>query len=121
MERVNLKQAFHGEPDHADQGLGVEATGYDEVTVGVRRGTFTLRVPSNVPDSRVISREFLDQFMQLVVQLEDGSELTIILGEDRDGVDVRLITPREMANELKTESRLEAERSPRAEPPEGIV
>ncbi len=117
MKRVNLKQEFHGEPDSAMEGIEASGLGPDEVTVEIRRGNLTLRVPSDVPDDRVIDKRFLDQHLQCVLELEDGSELTIILSEDRDGVDVRLETRRAMQGEQKSASRLAAERSPRVENP----
>ncbi len=114
MKRANLKNEFHGEPDMAAEGSDVAGQGPDEVTIKITRGTLTFRVPANVPDDRVLSREHLDQFLQCVVELEDGSELTIILNEDRDGVDVRLSGRAEIEQQDKSDSRLEAEKSPRA-------
>ncbi len=115
MKRVNLKQAFHGEPDMEQEGTGVSGIGPDEVTVEIRGGTLTLRVPSAVGDDQVIDRKYLDQHVEAVLELEDGSELSIILSEDRDGVDVRLEKPEQMGREQKNASRLAAEKSPRAE------
>lgn len=89
MKRTNLKQEFHGEPDMAEEGSAVSGLGPDEVTFEIRGGTLTVRAPSEVADDRVLDNEYLEQYMQLVVVLEDGSELTVILNEDRDGVDVR--------------------------------
>ncbi len=114
MKRANLKSEFHGEPDLAEEGTAVAGQGPDEVTIEIVRGTLTLRVPENVPDDRVLSREYLDQFLQCVLELEDGSELTIILNEDRDGVDVRLESRAEIKHEKKSDSQFEAEKSPRA-------
>lgn len=90
MKRVNLKQEFHGESDMAEEGIAVTGEGPDEVQIAVKSGTCTLRVPSTVPDDEVISKDLLDRYLECVLELEDGSELTIILNEDRDGVDVRL-------------------------------
>ena len=115
MKRVNLKQEFHGEPDMAEEGIAVSGQGPDEVTIDIKRGTLTLRVPSDVPDEQVLSPEYIEQFLECVLQLEDGSELSIILNEDRDGVDVRLTTPADMEREMKSVSQLAAEKSPRAE------
>ncbi len=115
MKRANLKSEFHGEPDMAEEGTAVAGQGPDEVTFEITRGTLTLRVPADVPDDRVLSRKYLDQFLQCVMVLEDGSELTIILNEDRDGVDVRVESRAEIKRENKSDSRLEAEKSPRAE------
>jgi hypothetical protein len=115
MKRVNLKQEFHGEPDMAEEGIAVTGQGPDEVTMDIKRGTLTLRVPSAVPDDQVISKENIEQFLQCVMELEDGSELTIILNEERDGVDVRLETPAEIRDEMKSASQLAAEKSPRVE------
>ncbi len=115
MNRANLKQAFHGEPDMDEEGVEVSGEGPDEVTIEITRGTLTLRVPSTVPDNQVLDKGYLEQFLQFVLELEDGSELTVILNEDRSGVDVRRETPDQIRKEDKTESRLEAERSPRAE------
>lgn len=90
MKRVNLKQEFHGEPDMAEEGIAVAGLGPDEVQIGITEGSLTLRVPSTIPDDEVISKEYLDRYLECVLKLEDGNELTIILNEDRDGVDVRL-------------------------------
>lgn len=97
MERVNLRTAFHGEPDNLEDGTGAEARGPDQVTLGIRGGTLILRVPADVPDNRVISKEFMDQFMQLVLELEDGSQLNITLDESTDLADTRLIPAAERA------------------------
>lgn len=93
MRRTNLKQEFHGEPDMAEEGSEVSGLGPDEVSFEIRGGTLTVRAPSEIADNRVLDNEYLEQYMQLVVELEDGSELTVILNEDRDGVDVRRETP----------------------------
>ncbi len=114
MKRANLKQEFHGEPDMAEEGSAVSGIGPDEVTIDIKRGTLTLRAPSDVPDNHVLDKEYLEQHLQLVVELEDGSELTIILSEDRDGVDVRHETRDQVEKERKSTSRLKAEKSPRA-------
>lgn len=90
MKRVNLKQEFHGESDMAEEGIAVAGEGPDEVQIEIKRGSLTMRVPSAVPDDQVVSKEFLDRYLECVLELEDGSELSIILNEDRDGVDVRL-------------------------------
>jgi hypothetical protein len=50
-----------------------------------------LRVPNSVPDEQVISKEFMDQFMQLVLELEDGSQLNVTLDSSSEMVDTRLI------------------------------
>ncbi len=114
MKRANLKNEFHGEPDMAEEGSAVSGMGPDEVTVEIKGGTLTLRVPSEVPDNHVLDKDYLEQHVQCVLELEDGSELTIILSEDRDGVDVRRETRAEIERQKKTDSRLEAEKSPRA-------
>ncbi len=114
MRRANLKQEFHGEPDMAEEGTAVSGQGPDEVTLDINRGTLTLRVPAHVPDNQVVNKEYFDQFVQCVFELEDGSEITIILNEDRDGVDVRVQTVTEIERERKSTSRLAAEKSPRA-------
>ncbi len=114
MKRANLKQEFHGEPDMAEEGSAVSGLGPDEVTIDIKGGTLTLRVLSDVPDNRVLDKEYLEQYLQLVVELEDGSELTVILNEERDGVDVRRETRDQLEQQNKSTSRLEAEKSPRA-------
>ncbi len=115
MKRANLKQEFHGEPDMAQEGAAVSGIGPDEVTLDIKRGTLTLRVPSDVPDNQVVDKKYFEQHVQCVFELEDGSEVTIILNEDRDGVDVRVETRQQIEHEHKTVSRLEAEKSPRAD------
>jgi hypothetical protein len=75
----------------AQEGLAVSGEGPDEVTITIKRGVLKLRVPGTVPDNRVISKEYMDQFMQAVLELEDGSELTIVLDSATDLADTRLI------------------------------
>ncbi len=115
MKRATLKQEFHGEPDMAQEGAQVAGSNPDEVTVQVKVGTLTLRVPADVPDDRALGKEYLEQHLQFVLELEDGSEMTVILSEDRDGVDVRRETRDQIQQERKSRSRLEAEKSPRAD------
>ncbi len=115
MKRANLKQEFHGEPDMAQEGTQVYGIGPDDITLDITRGTLTLRVPADVPDNQVVDKKYFEQHLQCVFELEDGSEVTIILSEDRNGVDVRVETPSQLEREHKTVSRLEAEKSPRAE------
>ena len=91
MERVALRQTFHGESDAEGSG----ERGPDQVHVHVKSGTLELRVPADIPDHRVISKENIDQFMQLVLELEDGSELVVIMEAATDLVDTRLIPARE--------------------------
>lgn len=91
MERVALRQAFHGESDSE----GTAERGPDQVHVRVKSGTLELRVPADLPDGQVISKENVDQFMQLVLELEDGSELIIVMEAATDLVDTRLIPARE--------------------------
>lgn len=91
MERVNLRSAFHGEPDNLEEGMRSEAKGPDQVTVQIRGGSLILRVPAEVPDNQVISKEYMDEFMQLVLELEDGSQLNVTLDASTDLADTRLI------------------------------
>ncbi len=99
MERVSLRAAFHGEPDNEQEGAEVEERGPDEVTVHITRGVLKLRVPNTVPDDQVISKEQMDQFMELVLELEDGSELDIVLDSESDMADTRLIPASERSRE----------------------
>ncbi|MCC7164177.1 MAG: hypothetical protein IT331_16905 [Anaerolineae bacterium] len=91
MERVSLRTAFHGEPDNLEDGAGVETRGPDQVTISVRSGSMILRVPGDVPDNKVISKKYMDEFMQLVLELEDGSQLIVTLDAGDDLADTRLI------------------------------
>lgn len=95
MRRVSVMQEFHGEPDMDQEGLEVAGVGPDEVTIDVKQGLLKLRVPIETPDNDVISKKFLDRFVEVILELEDGSELTIIIGEERDGIDIRLLTSAE--------------------------
>lgn len=99
MERVSLRDAFHGEPDSEQDGIEVLDKGPDQVTLKVKSGRLILRVPKNTPDDQVISREFMDQFMQLTLELEEGSQLTLILDESQDLVDVQLVPASERGQE----------------------
>ncbi len=91
MERVSLRTAFHGEPDSEQEGAKVADQGPDEVTLGIKNGTIKLRVPNTTPDDQVISKKFMDQFLQIVLELEDGSELNVTIDSSSDMVDTQLI------------------------------
>lgn len=91
MERVSLRTSFHGEPDNEEEGAKAADQGPDEVTLGVKNGTIKLRVPNSTPDNQVISKEFMDQFLQIVLELEDGSELNVTLDSSSDMADTRLV------------------------------
>jgi hypothetical protein len=97
MERVSLRQAFHGEPDLAQEGLAAGERGPDQVLIQVKGGTLELRVPNDMPDNQVLTKENVDQFMQLVLELEDGSELTVVMEAASDLVDTRLVPANERA------------------------
>lgn len=97
MERVSLRSAFHGEPDSAVDGAQTEERGPDQVTLGIKRGKLIMRVPNDVPDDHVITKEYMDQFMQLVLELEDGSELNVTLDSETDLVGTQLIPASERA------------------------
>ena len=73
MRRVSLLQEFHGEPDMDQEGLEVAGVGPDEVTIDVKQGILKLRVPIETPDNDVISKKFLDRFVEAILELEDGS------------------------------------------------
>jgi hypothetical protein len=91
MERVSLRTAFHGEPDNLEDGTRTEDRGPDQVTIQIKSGKLLLRVPNTVPDDQVFSKEYMDQFMQLILELEDGSELDVTLDSSSDMADTRLI------------------------------
>lgn len=97
MERASLRSAFNGEPDNTQEGLQVENRGPDQATITIKSGTLILRVPNNVPDDQVISKEYMDQFMQLVLELEDGSQLNVTLDSSTDLADTQLIPASERA------------------------
>jgi hypothetical protein len=99
MERVSLRTAFHGEPDNLEDGARAEERGPDQVTIGIKSGKLLLRVPNTVPDDKVISKDLMDQFMQLVLELEDGSELNVTLDAETDMADTRLIPAAERGQE----------------------
>lgn len=97
MERVSLRTAFHGEPDTLEEGARAADRGPDQVTIQIKSGKVLLRVPNTVSDDQVISKEFMDQFMQLILELEDGSELNVTLDSSTDMADTRLIPASERA------------------------
>ncbi|HZQ09055.1 MAG TPA: hypothetical protein VFD70_20930 [Anaerolineae bacterium] len=101
MERVSLRQEFHGEPDMQQEGTAAYGKGPDEVTVEVKSGKLKFRVKPEVPDNAVISRDNLEGFLQLILELEDGSELTVNItqGEDDSITDVRLVPAAERGRE----------------------
>jgi len=91
MERVSLQTAFHGEPDNLMDGTRAEDSGPDQVTLQIKSGKLILRVPNTLPDDKVISKDIMDQFMQLILELEDGSELDLTLDSSTNMADTRLI------------------------------
>lgn len=97
MERVSLRTAFHGEPDNLEDGARASESGPDQVTIQIKGGKLLLRVPNTVADSEVICKEFMDQFMQLVLELEDGSQLNVTLDSSSDMVNTQLIQADERA------------------------
>lgn len=99
MERVSLRQAFHGEPDMEQEGLATGGRGPDQVIIEVKGGKLELRVPGTMPDNQVLCKENMDDFMQLTLELEDGSELVVVLEAATDLVDTRLIPASERARE----------------------
>jgi hypothetical protein len=103
MNRVSLREAFHGEEDMAQTGATVDARGPDEVSVMVKGGRITFRVAPEVPDDQVLKPEHLDGFLQIVLELEDGSELNVFLnendGDEESDVDVHLIPAAERSRE----------------------
>lgn len=99
MERVSLRQAFHGEPDMEQEGLATGERGPDQVLIQVKGGKLELRVPNTMPDDAVLCKENMDDFMQLTLELEDGSELVVVLEAATGLVDTRLIPAPERARE----------------------
>ncbi len=102
MERVSLRQAFHGEPDMAQEGTAVSEQGPDQITVTVKGGTLIFRVKPEVPDNQVISRDNLDGFLELTLELEDGSQLIVTVSDDDEeesNTDIRLIPANERGQE----------------------
>lgn len=99
MERAALRNAFHGEPDTEQEGAEVEQKGPDQVTVAIRGGKLILRVPNDLPDDQVLTQDNFDNFMQLVVELEDGSELTVTLDPSADIADAQFIPAAERGRE----------------------
>ncbi len=99
MERVSLRTAFHGEPDNLEDGARAADTGPDQVTLQVKGGKVLLRVPNTTPDDKVISKEFMDDFMQLILELEDGSELNVTLDSSTDMANTQLIPANERGRE----------------------
>lgn len=97
MERVSLRTAFHGEPDNAQEGAQNQDRGPDQVTVQIKSGQLVLRVPNDTPDNQVITKDHMDQFMQLVLELEDGSQLNVTLDASTDMADTQLIPASERA------------------------
>ncbi len=80
MKRINIKQAFVGEPNPDQEGIAAEAS--DElVQFEVVSGTFSLVVASNVPDDKVFenygtitSELTLDNGMVVRFEIQDGAE-----------------------------------------------
>ncbi|OQY84540.1 MAG: hypothetical protein B6D41_15535 [Chloroflexi bacterium UTCFX4] len=99
MERVSLRQAFHGEAGAAHDETTTGERGPDQVIIQIKRGKLELRVPNTMPDNEVLRKENMDDFMQLTLELEDGSELIVVMEATTDLVDTRLIPAPERARE----------------------
>lgn len=82
MKRINIKQAFVGEPNPDQEGIAAESSD-EQVQYEVKSGTFSLVIASNVPDDQVfdnygtISGELL---------LDDGTTVSFEIPDGVDGV-----------------------------------
>jgi tRNA nucleotidyltransferase (CCA-adding enzyme) len=82
MRRVNIQEAFVGEPDPAQEGL--EAAQSDEALIlSVRGGELTIVVPTNTPDDRAIEHAKL---LRGTLTLENERVLTFEVHTDSIGV-----------------------------------
>ncbi len=97
MNRVGLKQSFHGEPNLNQEGLAAGQDELEEVTLDVRSGRVKFLVPADVPDDKLIQNEFLERFFHCVLELENGAELSIWINEGSHGVDLRMRAAQEKA------------------------
>lgn len=103
MERVGLKQEFHGEPDPNQEGINAENEGFDQVALNIVGGIVEFIVPSQVPDDQVAQNTFIERFVRCQMQLENGAELMVWINAGSHGVDFRMSPPRN-AKKRKTSS-----------------
>jgi hypothetical protein len=109
MERVGLKEEFHGEPDPNEEGMNGGYDAYDEVVLNIVGGTVKFVVPSEVPDDRVARAEFMERFVSCRMQLENGTELNVWINAGAHGVELEL-EPRRGNGKHGSRARLRAER-----------
>ena len=82
MKRINIKQAFVGEPNPDQEGIAAEASD-EQVQYGVKSGTFSLVVHSNVPDDQVFSNYGT---ISGELMLDDGTTVSFEIPDGVDGV-----------------------------------
>ncbi len=82
MKRINIKQAFIGEPNPDQEGIAVEASD-EQMQYEVKSGTFSLVVHSDVPDDQVFSNYGTISGELL---LDDGTKVSFQIPDGVDGV-----------------------------------
>ncbi len=82
MKRINIKQAFVGEPNPDQEGIAAEASD-EQVQYEVKSGTFSLVVHSDVPDDQVFSNYGTISGELL---LDDGTTVSFEIPDGVDGV-----------------------------------
>src|SRR5581483_11364812 len=93
MERVGLKEEFHGEPDPNQEGVNAAYDandGYDEVVLNIVGGKVKFIVPSQVPDDQVARSEYMERFVSCRMRLENGAELNVWINAGAHGVELEL-------------------------------
>ena len=81
MKRVNIKEAFVGEPNPNQEGLNAAESGNDAVEYKVESGAITLIVPPNVSDPKVMLKA---SGIQGELKLEGGRQVTFWIYEDAE-------------------------------------
>lgn len=81
MKRVNIKEAFVGEPDPNEEGINAVGNSNDAVELKVESGAITLIVPPNTADPKVMNKAV---GLQGELKLEGGRQVTFWIYEEAE-------------------------------------
>ena len=81
MKRVNIQQAFVGEPDGGQEGVAADTSSNEAIEYEIEGGTITLIVPPQTNDDKAMSAA---TGVQGELRLEGGRQLTFFIYEDAE-------------------------------------
>ena len=76
MKRYNLIQARGGDFSFGAEGLAMEGEGNDVIVLNVKRGTVSIILPTEVPDSKASQDRWFNRHMCVELELEDGTHIS---------------------------------------------